>query len=691
MGVDAKRYAARALVACADAAAALAAAVLVAAFFARPAYAYVDPSVMTYTIQALAGVAVALSAVVGVAWRRLRRVLLKVLKIDEDAGKEIDPVVHRIGCDDENRDALLADADERARRMRKRLGTEKPVPLCFSTRLLFACAASAMLLFTVVVAGPLEIVASSPESLLFSVGDVAGLLIAFAVVAAAVLSLLVALLRGRAFAIVFAFVAVLGIAAYVQAAFLNGSLPPADGSQVDWGAYLPMTIASAAVWLVLLAGGIVLTMRKPLAFAGAASALCLVGVIAQSVSLGLVLLTPGEDGSTPLDAKPAVTMEGISEVSDEENVIVFVLDTFDTEYLRDVVTADPSCLDTFTGFTWFENSTGSMIPTRYAMSTLLTGRALGPDDASYSTPLIAEWYTQHNLLDDIKEQGWSVDLYATDIYDAIGALPEKVDNVKPLDYEIDAPAALSMLVKCALYRDLPWALKPLCWFYTDEVNNAVIVENADDPAASPWKMDDAGYRSLLEKDGLRAVDTQEKGSFRVIHLAGTHAPYTIDREGRTVEGGTDLVEQGIGSLHIVSMYLDELKRLGLYDSATIVVTADHGKWYLADEIDGPTNPMLLAKPAGSHEASQAPLAVSQAPTGHLDFAATVLDAVGGDASAYGGMNMFAVPDGPRTRYFCSTSVVGPDNEYTRIKQWRIDGEATDWSSWEATGVQWPID
>ena len=34
---------------------------------AAPALAYVDPSVMTYTIQALAAVAVALSAVLGVA------------------------------------------------------------------------------------------------------------------------------------------------------------------------------------------------------------------------------------------------------------------------------------------------------------------------------------------------------------------------------------------------------------------------------------------------------------------------------------------------------------------------------------------------------------------------------------------------------------------------------------------------
>ena len=242
-----------------------------------------------------------------------------------------------------------------------------------------------------------------------------------------------------------------------------------------------------------------------------------------------------------------------------------------------------------------------------------------------------------------------------------------------------------------MYRDLPWALKPLCWFYTDEVNNEVLVEHPDDPSRSVWKMDDAGYYDLLLRQGLVPVEKGEAGSFRVIHMAGTHAPYTIGRDGMRVEGEGDMIEQGLGALHIVEAYLDELKRLGLYDSATIVVTADHGDWYLANEISGPTNPMLLAKPATDEGASQEPLKVSQVPTGHLDFAATIMDAVGGDASAYGGMNMFDVPDESRTRYFCSTSVVGPDNEYTRIKEWRIDGEATDWGAWSATGMEWPID
>ena len=64
-----------------------------------PAYAYVDPSVMTYTIQALAGVAVALSAVLGVALRRTRKVLFKMLKIDENAGKVVEAPVHRLDKD----------------------------------------------------------------------------------------------------------------------------------------------------------------------------------------------------------------------------------------------------------------------------------------------------------------------------------------------------------------------------------------------------------------------------------------------------------------------------------------------------------------------------------------------------------------------------------------------------------------
>lgn len=67
---------------------------------ATPALAYVDPSVMTYTIQALAGVAVALSAVLGVVWLRARRWLLRAMHVDENAGKAVEPAAHAVDVND---------------------------------------------------------------------------------------------------------------------------------------------------------------------------------------------------------------------------------------------------------------------------------------------------------------------------------------------------------------------------------------------------------------------------------------------------------------------------------------------------------------------------------------------------------------------------------------------------------------
>ena len=58
--------------------------------FVSPAAAYVDPSVMTYAIQAIAGVVIVVGVSVGVIWRRFKKKAAKVLHIDENAGKEIE-------------------------------------------------------------------------------------------------------------------------------------------------------------------------------------------------------------------------------------------------------------------------------------------------------------------------------------------------------------------------------------------------------------------------------------------------------------------------------------------------------------------------------------------------------------------------------------------------------------------------
>ena len=55
--------------------------------------AYLDPSVMTYTIQVVAGVIVAVGAVIGIYWRRAKKKVQDKLGIDENAKKEVEEYV----------------------------------------------------------------------------------------------------------------------------------------------------------------------------------------------------------------------------------------------------------------------------------------------------------------------------------------------------------------------------------------------------------------------------------------------------------------------------------------------------------------------------------------------------------------------------------------------------------------------
>ena len=72
----------------------------------NPILAYVDPSVMTYTIQAIAGAIIALGAVIGVTWRVMKKKTQKVLKIDEKQKKEVEEDVQIIDDNAAEQDIL---------------------------------------------------------------------------------------------------------------------------------------------------------------------------------------------------------------------------------------------------------------------------------------------------------------------------------------------------------------------------------------------------------------------------------------------------------------------------------------------------------------------------------------------------------------------------------------------------------
>ena len=65
----------------------------VVAALSTSSFAYLDPSVMTYVIQAVAGIIIAVGAIGGIYWRKAKKKVAKTLNIDENAKKEVEDEV----------------------------------------------------------------------------------------------------------------------------------------------------------------------------------------------------------------------------------------------------------------------------------------------------------------------------------------------------------------------------------------------------------------------------------------------------------------------------------------------------------------------------------------------------------------------------------------------------------------------
>ena len=670
--------------------------------FISPAYAYVDPSVMTYTIQALAGVAVALSAVAGVAFRRTRKKIMKALNIDENAKKEADPAWARIESGEGGLykshaelapdDVAVSSAEPRKNPAARTDGRK----LSWPRRLLLALIVAFFCSMTLLVVAPFAIVAGARGDLLFGIGDVGLIICGVAVAAAIVLALAVSLFRGKAFSIALCVVFGLGLCCYIQAMFMNGGLPYADGRIVDWwGDHGTMMVVSLVIWIALVAGMAAFSALRQRMARAAAVALSAVLIVVQGVGV-ISLLFDADEGAADGHEGIAITEKGLFEVSESNNVIVFVLDCFDTRTLDRVVGQNPDALADFDGFTWYHNAAGVMIPTGFALPYLMTGQT--PAEGQDINDYLVTRYTESDFLERLRASGYSVGVYTTtfgseflsdaQLQDEIYA---NLDNAKSIDsVHIDAFGAVKILVKASLYRDAPWVAKQRFRFYTNELNQQSLLLSDDDPPdETRYIMDDVKYFHKLKELGLTAVDDGAPGAFRLIHLDGDHVPFAIDENGEYVgEGNSSQEQQARGSLRMVSTYLEEMKELGVFDDATIIVTADHGDWEASLEApDEVTSPIILVKPP---HAELNPVQVSESPVSHADFFATILQAMGQDASGYGDTIYDQAEGEQRVRdFYHITHDAG--SIIKSVIGYRIGADALNFDDWELTGDTWPCD
>ena len=667
------------------------------------AQAYVDPSVMTYTIQALAAVVVALSAVLGVAFRRSRKVLFRLLKIDENANKIVEGKVHKVdakGAEAANTQMKEILAAEAIRLKEQKEGTLKP-----KGRIGVAFLVSFFTVFTILVVAPLELVASSARDLSFNLNDVAGPVIIAGLVITLILTVILSLLRKRVFNVAVALVGAIGVASYVQAVFLNGGMPLADGHAVNWSDFTTQMIVSGSIWLAIIAAAVIFSLLKARQLRTGLLVIATALIIVQAVGVASLW---GPSIAASMDAhaehqQVVATREGLYNVSSKKNVVVFVLDTTDTAFVQKLYDEHPETFAPLTGFTWYRNSVGSMIPTRYGIPSLVFENRIRPEQSA--SDFFQNWSNNSHYLNNVNQLGYSVGLYTDNFnwaytdYMYNRTINYHEPRGRGVENQLDVLGALRILYKTAFCRDMPWVFKPHFWYYTEDLNMRMrkpVNMDEVDLSSQPYTEDDLKYYQELQHYGLSIDDSAgQNGSFRFIHLIGSHPPYTLDRnvEPTSDQSKENVEEQTMGAYRIVAQYIAELKRLGVYENTSFIITADHGEWYLTDtDIQRPSAPVIMYKPAGqtAEEAAQ-PMQVSDAPVWHYDIFAQTLKDMGADQQM---LSNYTTPldesyEGEdRPRYYLET--ISENNHDAELREFVINGDATNFNNWSLTGNTWRL-
>lgn len=479
--------------------------------------------------------------------------------------------------------------------------------------------------FMLLIFGPAEIFFANITEFDFVYGEFGGYLAAAAFFGAVILTVVLAFLPDKLYRVLLSVVFGISAAGYLQVMFLNKNLDLLGVNPEGYKVAAGQAAGNLLIWLVVIAAVIVLAFLKKELWKNAITYLSAFLLCIQLVAFVSLLITADQSAYTYPEAEGQWHLSGEKQytVSAEKNVIVLILDFFSNQYLEPLENAYPGATDFLHDFTYYSNTDCTYFGTFPSLPHMLTGVEV---DMSCG---VNEWCEQiwnsentESFYGMLSEKKYVANVYTPDTNILCGLndvelLNGKLSNMANSAQEIDIFYKLlfKTMAKMSAYRMFPDILKPEFYANIDEYSDIVSVkENKINHNNYDF------YQGLLEQ-GL-SID-KNSNYFIVQHLMGPHL-YTTDELGYYKEDST-LEETAKGCMVIVEEYLNQLKALGVYDDATIIITADHGGPYDSQVI------FYMKEPGETHEKTP----VTNAPISFNELLPSIAEAVGADYTQYG--------------------------------------------------------
>lgn len=483
------------------------------------------------------------------------------------------------------------------------------------------------------------------------------------------------LIKGKLLNWYLSLLAGLSLGAYVQSIFMNSSVGVLDGTEVLWVDLATEALIGLGIWGIILFVFFAIEQFSKKIWTYTVGFICvLLSVMQLASSVGVFFISEIDEKSNI-----QATRAGELELSDKHNVIVLAIDSFDIDFAEEVMANNPEYFSEFSGFTWYKNTTPHYSRTYPSVAYLFTGEH-SFYKSEYDDAMAKAW-ENNGFLEDMKEAGYGVRIYAYQKYvnpDGDYML-EYCDNYEVIEPEINYPKLEKELMKLSLYRVSPVALKPFFETDTAEANSAYTLKNNQ-----ALSLTDVYFYNRLTKDKLStSIETGEKGTFSYYLFRGCHAPYVFDENCVKTDEKVGVEEATRGALTNVSEYLKQLKELGIYDSSTIIITADHGMSGKFTELDDARVVSLFYKPRGA----EGKIIEDMSPQELINLRPTVLKEMGIDYKDYGTPFDEVEENADVTRYvYISGASEDGSVREQNLLTYEVKGDANDFSNWTLTEI-----
>lgn len=475
-----------------------------------------------------------------------------------------------------------------------------------------------------------------------------------------------------------------------------------DGREINWNNYIVYGVIDTALWLILLFVALIKSAFVYKLIKKVTIALVLI----QVVSLSIAWFQAPEQ---PYWKKYDVNDKSKYTFSSKKNIIILVLDTFQTDIFQELVNEDPKYKETFQGFTYFRNAVGGFPSTYLSIPLILTGKYY---DNSVPVPeYLKNSFTSSSIPFILKKNNYQVDLFTDKRL--IYCNENIASNIIKSSGVSDKKEELIYTYKVTLFRYLPHYLKR--YFYT--MGNPIggdlksagdssgkDLKSAGDPSGKDLKSVGEPIDADLEFANkiLSESNTSSKQYvFKFFHLWGTHPPFhlneRLEREDQKFDRSGYKI-QAKAALEITSRFLSALKKIGVYDNSMIFVIGDHGagasgSFGLNVGASGYTEdnktsvkiksavtvtsglPLILVKPFNSNKEMR----ISDAPVSQSDIPKTIFSELG-LKGRFPGESMFSIRETDfRERRFL---------EYTWKNEYMKEQYLSEMQEYYVTGFSW---